>query len=168
MAQRTKIELTDREEMLLNKLVNMKKIFHHLEMRIRIILMSAKKSTYHDIKEKLGCSEPVISYWKQRWANNYEKLTIFSKGIEDKGVTDNKLIKEIMVILGDAPRCGAPVTFTDEIQKKIQAIACEKPDKYGLPITHWTHKELARQVISQEIVDKISSRHIGRILKKTV
>jgi len=59
------------------------------------------------------------------------------------------------------------LTFTEETQKRIQALACENPSKYNLPFTHWTHKELAKQAVLQKIVPTISSSQTGRILKKT-
>jgi len=168
MAQKSNIVLTDNELKLLNQLVNKKKIEKQLAVRINIILMSYHKYTYKLICSELKCSEPIIAYWKQRWVNNYEKLQSFSKGVDGKGVNDSELIIEMLKILNDAPRSGAPLTFTEEIQKKIQAVACEHPSKYDLPFTHWTHEELARQVILQKFVDTISDTQIGRILKKTV
>ena len=63
-------------------------------------------------------------------------------------ITNNEIKKEILIILGDAPRSGSPAVFTDEIQKKITTVACESPQQYELPFSHWTHKELAKQVIT--------------------
>jgi len=168
MTQNIQINLTERELKLLNQLVKKRKIEKQLGIRINIILMSYSKYTYKSICSELKCSEPIISYWKQRWFNNYEKLQTFCKGIDDKGVTNNELTNEILKILDDAPRSGAPLTFTEEIQKKIQALACENPSKYNLPFTHWTHEGLAKQVISLKFVNTISDSQIGRILKKTV
>jgi len=167
MVRNFEIVLADRELRLLNQLVNKRKIEKQLEVRIKILLMSFSKFSYKHICSELECSEPTISKWKQRWIDNYEKLQVFSKGIDGAGVSDTELINEILTILGDAPRSGAPLTFIEEIQKKIQAIACESPSKYGLPFTHWTHEELAKRVILEKIVETISDTQIGRILKKT-
>jgi putative transposase len=48
------------------------------------------------------------------------------------------------------------------------ALACEPPEAYGVPITHWTHRELAREVVKQKIVCSISSSHLGTFLKKQI
>ena len=167
MAQHIKIHLSERVEVILNQLINKRKIEKSIELRIKIVLMSSKNISYEKIKTKLSCSEPTIAFWKQRWHNNYEKLQIFISGVKNEYVKDNKIKKEILIILGDAPRIGAPIKFTEAIQKKIIAIACESPEKYDLPFTNWTHEELAKQVINMDIVDTISARHLGRLLKKT-
>ena len=54
-------------------------------------------------------------------------------------------------------RCGSSGT--------IIATACEPPEKSGRPVTHWTSRELADEVIKRGIVATISVRHVGRFLK---
>ena len=44
------------------------------------------------------------------------------------------------------------------------AVACELPEQSDRPITHWTTRELADEVIKREIVPSISARTVGRIL----
>ena len=46
-------------------------------------------------------------------------------------------------------------------------MACKEPSDYGLPFTNWSHKLLADTVIKEKILDQISSRYVGIILKKT-
>lgn len=74
--------------------------------------------------------------------------------------------KEISVIerLGDAERPGGPMTFSLEQIVQLFAIACEKPEDYERPISHWTPRELAAEVIKQGIVTTISPRHVGRLM----
>lgn len=45
--------------------------------------------------------------------------------------------------LQDAERPGAPATFSLEQVLQLFAIACENPQPYGRPISHWTPRELA-------------------------
>lgn len=47
---------------------------------------------------------------------------------------------------------------------QLFAIACEKPETYGRPISHWTPRELASEMVKQSIVENISPRHVGRLL----
>lgn len=69
-------------------------------------------------------------------------------------------------ILDDAPRSGAPGTFTPEPICQLFAMACEKPSNYGRPISHWTPRELADELKKQGFVDSISPRHVGRLLNE--
>jgi putative transposase len=48
----------------------------------------------------------------------------------------------------------------------LMASACETPDSYGLPITNWTHKELAGEAVRQGIMETVSPGHLGSVLKK--
>ena len=41
---------------------------------------------------------------------------------------------------------------------------CDPPEKYGRPISHWTPRELADELMKQKIVESISQRHVGRLL----
>ncbi|MCI5147659.1 MAG: helix-turn-helix domain-containing protein, partial [Candidatus Electrothrix sp. AR3] len=70
--------------------------------------------------------------------------------------------------LNDAPRPGAPDQITAEQWCNIMALACEAPESYGLPFTHWTHKELAKEAVRQEIVETVSPSHLGSVLKKKI
>lgn len=142
MGQHIKIKLSKREEFILNQLINKRTIEKNFELRINIVLMSAKLISYKTMKDKLQTSEPTISFWRHRWYSNYDKLQTFISGVDGKKITD-------------------------DIQKKITAVACESPQQYELPFSHWTHKELAKQIIELGIVDSISAGHIGRLLKKT-
>jgi putative transposase len=68
-------------------------------------------------------------------------------------------------LLGDRPRGGSPGKFTAEQVTQILAIACEEPEASGRPVTHWTPRELADEVIQRGIVESISPRQVGRSLK---
>lgn len=68
--------------------------------------------------------------------------------------------------LADAERAGGPMTFSLEQILQLFAIACEKPEDYGRPISHWTARELAMEVVKQGIVSSISPRHVGRLMEE--
>ncbi len=44
------------------------------------------------------------------------------------------------------------------------AIACEDPREFDRPISHWTSRELADELVKRNIVESISLRHVGRLL----
>ena len=68
--------------------------------------------------------------------------------------------------LTDAPRSGAPARITAEQVCQIVALACEAPGQSGRPISQWTGREVADEVVARGIVPAISPRHAGRLLKK--
>jgi hypothetical protein len=68
--------------------------------------------------------------------------------------------------LRDAPRSGKKPRLTAEQICAIVAMACEAPGQSGRPITHWTNREIADEIVKRGIVDSISPRHAARILKK--
>jgi hypothetical protein len=68
--------------------------------------------------------------------------------------------------LSDAPRCGAPATFTPEVICKIIALSREDPEALDVPISHWSQSELARQAVGRGIVERISHGSVGRFFRK--
>jgi putative transposase len=45
-------------------------------------------------------------------------------------------------------------------------LACEKPENSERPISQWSAREIADEVIKREIVTEISPRHAARLLKR--
>ena len=69
--------------------------------------------------------------------------------------------------LQDGPRPGAPARITADQRCQIEALACEKPEKSGRPITQWTAREIADEVMKRKIVESISAT-CGEAFKKTL
>jgi Homeodomain-like domain len=68
--------------------------------------------------------------------------------------------------LADAPRSGAPVTFTPEQICALVAMTCEKPSESERPISHWSQREIADEAMRRGLIPSISQRSVGRFLKK--
>ena len=66
--------------------------------------------------------------------------------------------------LTDAPRPGKPSQITAEQWCLMIALACEQPKER--PISQWTGREIAEEMILRGIVTYISPRHASRLLKK--
>ena len=139
-----KLEEADRE--VLEKIIGKHTEKASIVLRAKIILMADEGMKYQNIACKLDIRKGTVTDWTVRW---YEKA--------DQPVRER---------LQDLPRPGAPDTFTPEQLCQIIALACESPEDYGRPITHWTQRELAEEVIKQGIVDGISPAYLGRLLKK--
>ena len=141
-----RINLTQEERNILKKISQKDTAKQSMVRRARIILMSDEGLLNQEISAKLDIMDCVITKWTKRWHESA------SDAVEER--------------LQDLPRPGTPDTITPEQWCNIIALSCEKPEDHGLPITDWTYRELADEVIKQGIVEKISSSHLGRILKK--
>ena len=60
--------------------------------------------------------------------------------------------------LQDTERSGTPAKFSMEQVVELFALACSYPDDYGRPISDWTARELAEEMVKQGIVESISPR----------
>jgi putative transposase len=128
--------------------------------RGKIILMADDGLNNQYIADDLGIHVQTPRRWRNRWAEAAERLKDIETDLDDKA-----LYAHIKEMLSDEPRSGAPATFTPEQICQIVALSCEPPGASGRPITHWTHAELADEVIKRNIVESISPRSVGRFLK---
>lgn len=117
-----------------------------------------------DIASQLKIIVDTVMKWRKRWQYNQERLLKLESTYDGKQVSDNDLLNEYKKILSDMPRSGSPGHLTEVDIALLQALACESPEKYGLPVTAWTHELLSEQAKKKGI--KISPAHYGRILKK--
>jgi transposase len=124
---------------------------HHtpqqLALRARIILLAGDGRGVRETARLVGVEAKTVRLWRRRWL----------AATDADGVADR---------LADAPRSGAPATFTAEQVCAIVALACEPPSASGCPITHWSQNALARAAVERGLVGQISQRSIGRMLKR--
>jgi DNA polymerase III psi subunit len=50
-------------------------------------------------------------------------------------------------------------------QAQIVALACQAPEQYGRKLSFWTSDDLARQAVSNGLVERVSARTVRRILR---
>jgi transposase len=103
------------------------------------------------IERQLGIKVDTARLWRNRW------LALKAVSLEDLSVEER---------LTDAPRPGAPARISPEQVCQIVALACEAPSISGRPISQWTSREIAAEIIKRGIVDKLSGRHAARLLKR--
>lgn len=87
-------------------------------------------------------------------------------GASGDGVSDGELLAKILDILTDVPRSGAPKRITLSEEQQLIALACEKPEDHGIPMTQWNREMLAKVAMAEGIVEKISPRYVSELLKK--
>ncbi len=75
-------------------------------------------------------------------------------------------MQKLVMVLSDEQRPGGPGKFSLEQVVQIVAVACEQPTSSRRPISHWTPRELAAEVVKRGIVEEISPRSVGRNLKR--
>lgn len=99
--------------------------------------------------------------WRRRWLAQVEELA----EAEHAGATDRELSQRIQGMLLDEERTGSPAKFSPEQIAQIISLACEPPEESGLPVTHWTPNELAKEARKRGMVESISPRHLDRLMK---
>ena len=69
--------------------------------------------------------------------------------------------------LHDLPRSGKPSAITADQMCQIAALACEKPEQSERPISQWSGREIADEIMKRGILEHISPRHAARLLKRS-
>jgi len=145
------VNLTDDERQGLEKLVHRHNVGQQTALRGRIVLASADGKKNTQIAEEQKVTLDTVRLWRGRW------LDLQSISLDDLSIEER---------LQDLARPGAPRRITADQRCRIEALACEKPEESGRPITHWTAREIADEIIGRNIVDQISPRHAARLLKR--
>jgi transposase len=140
------ISLTSDQRAELEALVRAHSTPQQIAVRARTILRLAAGVGLCAVARELQVWRKTVRRWRNRWLGAAVGDTVGDR-------------------LADLPRPGAPPTFTPEHICAIVALACEPPEAAGLPITHWSQSELAREAVRRGIVDDISHRSVGRFLK---
>jgi putative transposase len=147
----TKVMLSEKEQEALEQITKGHRSEQQQAQRARIVLAAAQGHSNAQIGRELGLNVDTVRLWRDRWVG--------LQGIDLKTL-------RVRERLQDAPRPGTPPTFTAEHRCQIAALACEAPIKAGRPISQWTGREIAEEVMARGIVKQISPRHAGYLLKK--
>ena len=145
------IILPDTQRQGLEKLVKRHGTKQQVALRARIILLAAAGENNTAIARELKTSDNTTRRWRRRW------LDLQPIALEDLNVEER---------LEDLPRPGPPSRLTADQICQMEQMACEKPEEGGRPISHWTGREIADEMVKRGIVDRISARHAARLLKK--
>jgi transposase len=154
-----KVIITEKQQEILDEFSRSRTEPSFLSQRSALILLAFAGLLNEEIAAQVGLERHQVGIWRSRWAEAFDRLVLVE--CLEGAVALRKAIRHL---LADAPRAGSPGKFTAEQLAQIFATACEDPQKSGLPFTHWTHAELAREVVRRGIVKSISCRHLGRLL----
>jgi putative transposase len=143
------LSLTEVERNALERLVRRPSTSQQLALRGRIILEANAGKNNSQIARELGVSVETVRAWRKRW------LVLQPVALADLSVQER---------LSDVPRPGRRSQISAEQICQVIAMACEQPK--GRPISQWTGREIADEVMRRGIIQQISPRHAARLLKK--
>jgi putative transposase len=146
-----RIELSEAERQESQRLVRRHNIRQQVALRARIILAAGDGKSNAEIARMLHITLDTVRLWRRRWLD-LQPISLGDLSVEER--------------LEDLPRPGAPARITPEQVCRITALACEEPKDSERPITHWTAREVADEIIQRGIVERISPRHAARLLKR--
>jgi putative transposase len=145
------VKLTEEERQALEKLVRRHNTSQQIGLRGRIVLAAADGKNNAQIAREFGSHVETPRLWRHRW------LTLSPISLDDLSVEER---------LADLPRPGAPPRITADQRCRIEAMVCEAPQDSGRPISHWTAREIADEIMKRGILEQISPRHAARLLKR--
>ncbi len=145
------ITLTAEERTQLEVLVRRHGTGQQRVLRARIILAAAAGQNNSQLARHLGVDVATARLWRGRW------LGLGVVPLAELSVAER---------LEDAPRPGGPCRITAEQVCRLTALACEAPAASARPISQWTGREVADEVIERGIVTAISPRHAARLRKR--
>lgn len=155
------ISLTEKQQEILEGFVRRRKSQQWLSKRAMIILQLNLGASIRETARHLRVSRNTVRTWYRRWKEEEDNLV----ATEEQEDPKFPLHQQIKTILSDSHRCGRPSTFSPEEIVRIVVIACQDPHQFNRPISHWTARELADEVVKQGIVESVSPRSVGRFLK---
>ncbi|UYD33384.1 helix-turn-helix domain-containing protein [Tolypothrix sp. PCC 7601] len=142
------LNLSDGERDQLQQLINRHNTPQQIALRAKIIVMGSEGQNHREIARNLDINRQTARLWRNRWLETEGK----ELSIEQR--------------LQDSERVGARPKFSMEQVIELFALACSPPSDYGRPISHWTARELANEIIKLGIIESISVRHVGRLLEE--
>jgi len=134
------ITLSEKDLEFLENLLSKGTLKIRKQKRAQALLELNKGKTYQVVSDLVNVSHITLS----TWANKYQ-----TEGLN---------------FLDDKPRSGRPLGLSGADRAKVTALACsDAPEGYA----RWSLRLLADKLVELEIVDTISFKQVGNILKKT-
>jgi hypothetical protein len=144
------IGLTEEERQGVEALVRRHTTPQQVALRARLVLAAAAGLNAQVARQE-GVDVETARLWRGRW------LGLRPIALADLSVAER---------LADAPRSGKPSGIAAEQVCQIGALACEAPGAAGRPISQWTGREVADEIVARGILPAISPRHAARLLKR--
>jgi transposase len=114
---------------------------HRDVLRARIVLAAAEGRPNAVIAGRLGVCDDTVRKWRARFC------------------------AARLAGLADRPRPGRQRTFAKTAEAEVKAMACALPAETGVPLSRWSHAELAAEAVTRGLVETISPSTVGRWLR---
>lgn len=155
-----KVTIAERQQVVLEEFSRSRSEPQMIAQRAQTILPALAGRLSEQIAMEARLERKQVGLWRRRWRDAWQSLALLE-------CRDPRRLREaVRQTLSDAPRCGSPGKLTAEQVTQILAVACEPPAQSGRPITHWTRRELRREVLRRGIVAEISESRIGHYLRE--
>jgi putative transposase len=133
----------------------------HLVQRVHVVLLAADGQANNHIAPQVELCQETVRTWRKRWNAQQEKINAIESDGNEKALRD--FITE--VVLADDPYNGKRGNYTPEQITQLYAIVCEHPQDSGRPISHWSCRELAEEMVKRGIVERIPISTVWDFLK---
>ena len=131
----------------LERLVRAQTTGQAVARRARVVLLASEGWSTAEVARRVGIDVDTARDWRARW---------------QAGAAEGR---SVAARVADRPKSGVPARITPEQICQIIALACEIPADSDRPISQWSQRELADEIMARGIVDRISPRHAGRLLQ---
>ena len=131
------VNLSDAERQALEKLIKAHSTEQQLVPRARIVLAASQGLNNAQIARELHTTTDTARLWRARWLL-LQPIPLADLTVEDR--------------LQDRYRSGKPSQITADQLCQIEALACEKPEASARPISQWTGREIAEEIVDRKSV----------------
>ena len=142
------VVLSEAERQALEKLVKAHSTSQQIALRARVILTASQGLNNEQVGRALQVGVDMVRQWRQRW--------LAGQGIPLADLTVEDRLQDL------------PSAITADQLCQITALACEKPEQSERPISQWSGREIADEIMKRGILPQISSRHAARLLKRGI
>ena len=101
------IELSERQQNLLAQITRKRTNPHRLVQRAQIVLLAAEGMDNTAISKQVNLHRHQVRRWRHRWQESVDRLNC----LEQEGISDAALVRQITTTLSDEARPGGPATF---------------------------------------------------------
>jgi transposase len=165
MLKKEPLQLSDRQEKILHKMIKNGRVGTEMCKRLQVLLLAHEGMSNYAINKVIGMHKEWIGIWRNRWEQQWEKIGVL-EGDDKFSLSDKDLEKQVLEIMSDKGGQGRRSRITLAQKNQIIAVACEKPEDHGIPVSKWSYDLLARAIVKKKIVDSISPSYVFKILKK--
>lgn len=146
------ITLMEAEVQELDRLIKAHQTPQQIAQRARIVRAAGAGQNNAQIARENQVAINTVRVWRQRWLD-VQAIPLTELSVQER--------------LEDLPRPGAPSGITADQMCQIVALACARPEGSERPISHWSGREMADELMKQGIVESISPRHARRLFKRS-